>query len=189
MSRVLTRALLLTAVGGMALAPAIASATDTAPDAAPPATTITQLTTSKDPQAGEMLTLSARVSPEESGTTDTPPPSTAPTKKPTGNTKGKDTKGTGTKGKDGKSGKGGKDGKGGKGKGTKNGTHPKRHTAETGEVTFTIDGKAQPSIQLARGRATEKLELEAGKHTVVANYSGDQNYSASKSAPLTITVS
>lgn len=176
MTRVLTRAIMLTAVGGLALAPAIACAasggTDTGTADAPPATTVTQLTTPKDPQANEMFTLSAKVTPEESGTTQAPPKA-GHAKKPGG-----DGKGTGTKGKS--------KGKGGKGKGAKGGH--KRHAAETGKVTFTVDGKAQSPVQLARGRASEKLELPSGKHTVSASYSGDQNYTASQSAPVTFTV-
>jgi hypothetical protein len=176
MTRVLTRAIMLTAVGGLALAPAFACAADagvgtgTGADPAPPATTVTQLVTPKDPQADQMFTLSARVSPKESDPT--PAPAMADdAKKPGG-----DTKGTGGKGKSGK-------GKGGKGRGT----HPKRH-AETGAVIFTVDGKAKTPVDLTRGRASEKLELSSGKHTVTASYSGDENYTASQSAPLTFAV-
>ena len=183
MTRVLTRAILLTAIGGLALAPAIASAADITPDTAPPAGTVTQLTTPKDPQAGEIFTLSAKVSPEDPATTDTPTHA-GHTKKPVGDTKGDGTKDTGTKGKGKGKTKGGK-GKGGKG----SGTHHKRHAAETGKVTFTVDGKAQMPVDLTRGRASEKLDLTAGKHTVTASYSGDENYTASQSAPLTFTVS
>lgn len=182
MSRTLTRAILLAAVGGLALAPAIASAADTGPGAGPgtvpPAITVTQLNSPKDPQAGEMLTISAKVSLKDTDTTDTPSQGTHAT-----STAGKGGigKSGGTKGK-GKS-------KGGKGKGSKgDGTHHKRHAAETGEVTFTVDGKALTPVPLARGRASEKLELAAGKHTVTASYSGDQNYTASQSVPLTLTV-
>jgi Bacterial Ig-like domain (group 3) len=177
MTRVLTRAILLTAIGGLALAPAIASAADTGPDTTPPASTVTQLTSPKDPQAGEMLTISAKVGLKDSDPTDTPT-QTAHAKKPVEAAKGGSGK-SGTKGKGGK----------GKGKGAKGGgTHQKRHAAETGEVTFTVDGKALTPVPLTRGRASEKLELAAGKHTVTASYSGDQNYTASQSVPLTLTV-
>ena len=175
MTRVLTRAIMLTAVGGLALAPAIACAADTGADPAPPATTVTQLNTPKDPQANEMFTLSAKVTAEDSTTTDTPPKS-GHSKKPGGDEKG------------GGAGKGKTKGKGTKGKGGKGGAHHKRHAAETGEVTFTVDGKTQTPVPLSRGRASEKLDLPSGKHTVTAAYSGDQNYTASQSAPLTFTV-
>ena len=177
MTRALTRALMLTAVGGLALAPAIACAADTTTtattDSAPPSTTVTQLVTPKDPQADQMFTLSARVTPKDPAATHTPVQATS-TKKPGG-----DTKGTGTKGK-GKTGKG-KNGKGGN-------TLRKRHAAETGAVIFTVDGKAQAPVPLSRGRASEQLELPSGKHTVSASYSGDTNYTASQSTPLTFDV-
>jgi hypothetical protein len=168
---------MLTAVGGLALAPAIACAADTTASQAPPSGTVIQLVEPKDPQANQMFTLSARVSVKDSGETEDPVrASTA--KKPGGDTKGTGSKGGGTKGK----------GKGGKGKG-KGGSAGKRHAAETGAVVFTVDGKAQAPVQLSRGRASEQLDLPSGKHTVTASYSGDDNYTASQSVPLTFDVS
>ena len=170
MTRALTRALMLTAVGGLALAPAIACAADTTTSQAPPSTTVIQLVKPKDPQANQSFTLSARVSPKGADDTGNPVHAST-TKKPGGDTKGK-----------GKA-KGGKGRSGGKGA-----TH-KRHAAETGAVVFTVDGKTQAPVQLSRGRASEKLDLPSGKHTVTAAYSGDDNYTASQSAPLTFDVS
>jgi hypothetical protein len=93
------------------------------------------------------------------------------------------------KGKKGGKGKnGGTTVKKGKGKGTGK-RHGGRHHAETGSVTFVIDGKALKPIALARGRATEKIDLPAGNHTATASYSGDGNYEASQSPAVTFTVS
>jgi hypothetical protein len=181
MTRVFTRALMLTAVGGLVLAPAAAFAdTGGAAATAPPSMTVTQLSPPKDPQANQKFTLSARVSPE---TADKPGPSAHADSANEG-ASNHDTKSTDPTGK----GKGkGKSGKGKTGKGR--GTRPKRRVAETGAVTFTVDGKALPPIQLSRGRASEQLELPSGKHTVTASYSGDENYTASQSAPVTFAVS
>jgi hypothetical protein len=170
MTRVFTRAIMLTAVGGLALAPAIACAADTTTSQAPPSTTVIQLVKPKDPQANQSFTLSARVSPKGADDTENPVHAST-TKKPGGDTKGK-----------GKA-KGGKGRSGGKGA-----TH-KRHAAETGAVVFTVDGKTQAPVPVSRGRASEKLDLTSGKHTVTAAYSGDDNYTASQSAPLTFDVS
>lgn len=178
MTRVFTRALMLTAVGGLVLAPTAAFAdTGGTATATPPSMTVTQLSPPKDPQANQKFTLSARVSPE-----------TAAKPAPSAHADSADEGASNRDAKNTDPGKGKGKGKSGKGK-TGKGTRPKRRAAETGAVTFTVDGKALPPIQLSRGRASEQLELPSGKHTVTASYSGDENYTASQSAPVTFAVS
>jgi hypothetical protein len=60
--------------------------------------------------------------------------------------------------------------------------------AETGTVVFTVDGTASAPIPVAKNRASEKLKLTAGKHTVSAKYSGDGAHAASESGAVTVTV-
>jgi len=169
MSRAFTRALVISTISGLAVAPAIALAADTGSKA--PASTVTTLTAPKSAHSGHSFTLSARVM-----------PSAAPSEKAAEEEESVlDTK------KGGKGKKGGttvKKGKG-KGKGKKPG---KRHNAETGSVTFTVDGKTLKPVKLSHGRADEKIELPEGKHTATAYYSGDDNYDSSDSAPITFTV-
>ncbi len=53
----------------------------------------------------------------------------------------------------------------------------------TGTVTFTIDGVAQPPVELVGGVATLTVaNLSVGTHTVHASYSGDSTHAASTSA-------
>ncbi len=61
--------------------------------------------------------------------------------------------------------------------------------AETGTVVFTVDGTASAPVPVAANKASEKLKLSAGKHTVSAKYSGDSAHAASDSGPVSITVS
>jgi len=54
----------------------------------------------------------------------------------------------------------------------------------TGTVTFTIDGQAEPSVQLNVAGSQEEAQfvtstLAAGQHTVTATYSGDLNVAGS----------
>ncbi|HEV2344451.1 MAG TPA: Ig-like domain-containing protein [Actinocrinis sp.] len=158
MSRAFTRALVLSTIGGLAIAPALAYAADGAP--APHAPTVTRVHAPKSAHGGEDFLLSARVS------IATQP--SAPTKD-----QGPDQQGSKGKGKKGKS----KKGKG------------HRHAAETGSITFVVDGKSLPPVKISHGRALEKLTLPAGSHTATASYSGDSHYDASQSTPVTFTVS
>ena len=174
MSRAFTRALVISTISGLAVAPAIALAADTGSNA--PASTVTTLSAPKSAHSGHTFTLSARVM-----------PSAAPSERAAQDEESVlDTKKGGGKGK-----KGGttvKKGKG-KGKGKGSGKKPgKRHDAETGLVTFTVDGKTLKPVKLSHGRADEKIELPEGKHTATASYSGDDNYRSSDSAPITFTV-
>ena len=58
----------------------------------------------------------------------------------------------------------------------------------TGTVDFVVDGSTVASnIPLVGGMATFAIQqLTIGQHTVVANYHGDANFSASTSAPITV---
>ena len=63
----------------------------------------------------------------------------------------------------------------------------------TGTVTFTIDGVAQPPVPLAvvngvAQAAFPTSTLAGGNHTLTAAYSGDANFAASTSPPLTQAV-
>jgi len=173
MSRAFTRALVISTISGLAVAPAIALAADTGSNAA--ASTVTTLSAPKTMQSGHSFMLSAKVAPSAA-----PAEDSAPDEESVFDTK-----------KGGKGKKGGTTVKKGKGKGKGKGggkQHGKRHSAETGSVTFTIDGKTLKPVQLSRGRADEKIDLPAGKHTATASYSGDDNYRSSESAPITFTV-
>ena len=171
MSRAFTRALVISTITGLAVAPAIALAADTGSSAA--ASTVTTLNAPKSAHSGHSFTLSARVT-----------PSAAPSEKAEQDEESVlDTK------KGGKGKKGGTTVKKGKGKGKGTGKkHGKRHSSETGSVTFTVDGKTLKPVPLTRGRADEKIDLPAGNHTAAASYSGDDNYLSSDSAPITFTV-
>jgi Bacterial Ig-like domain (group 3) len=163
MSRAFTRALVLSAIGSMAIAPAMAYAADGAPTPHEP--TVTRVHAPKNAHSGQDILLSARVS------VATQP--TAPTTDQGPDQGSKDGKGKGHSGKK---------GKGGKGK-----RH--RHPAETGSITFVVDGKSLPPVKVSHGRALEKLTLPPGNHTATASYSGDDNFDPSQAMPVTFTVS
>jgi len=55
----------------------------------------------------------------------------------------------------------------------------------TGEVVFFLDGRAEPPAEISRGLAGEKLDIPLGRHTLVAEYTGDSTYEAARSAPVT----
>lgn len=175
MSRAFTRALVISTITGLAIAPAVALAADTGSNA--PASTVTTLSAPKNMQSGHSFTLSARVAPSAAPSTES----------------AQDEESVLDAKKGGKGKKGGttvKKGKGrGKGKGKGTGKkHGKRPNSETGSVTFTVDGKTLKAVPLSRGRASEKVDLPAGEHTATASYSGDGNYLSSDSAPITFTV-
>ncbi len=167
MSRAFTRALVITTISGLAIAPALAYAADSGSGVH--AATVTTVLAPKHAQGGQDFLLSARVGlahDKSAASAESPEP---------------DRKGSG---KGGKSGKGGTTVKKGKGKGRGH-----RRAAETGEVTFIVDGKTLAPVRISHGRALEKLDLPPGDHTAVASYSGDSHYDASESAPVTFTVS
>lgn len=169
MSRAFTRALVLSTVGGLAVAPSLAYAASDAPH--PHAPTVTRVVAPKHAEGDQDMLLSARVSLVH---------------KPAAPTTELEADRKGAKGGKGKGGKGTvkrhKGGKGGKGRGH-------RKASETGSITFTVDGKKLAPVRVSHGRALEKLDLPAGNHTATASYSGDDNYSPSESAPVTFTVS
>jgi sugar lactone lactonase YvrE len=56
----------------------------------------------------------------------------------------------------------------------------------TGSVVFVIDGVGQAAVFLVNGTATlTTASLFVGTHTITATYSGDADFGASSSAPLT----
>jgi hypothetical protein len=132
-------------------------------------------------RAGEPVTVSARIIPQDAAQE----PGTG-IMRPGGH-KGADHGGT-KGGKSGKAGKGTAKGGGhkGAGHGTGRGKGKSRagHHAVTGEVRFFLDGKAESPVEVSRDQASEKLEIPLGRHTVVAEYSGDADYLAARSAPV-----
>jgi hypothetical protein len=100
-------------------------------------------------------------------------------------------------GKDGSHGKGPGKGQGrqggGKGHGTtKSGGHRKgtghgkgRRHPVTGEVVFFLDGRAEAPAEIDRGLASEKIDIPLGRHTLVAEYTGDSDHESARSAPVT----
>jgi hypothetical protein len=59
-----------------------------------------------------------------------------------------------------------------------------RHTV-TGQVVFFLDGRAEPPAELDRGMADEKIDIPVGRHTLVAEYTGDAQYESARSTPVT----
>ena len=164
MSRAFTRALVLSTIGGLAVAPSLAYAAGGG-GSSPHAPTVTRVLAPKHAQGGKDILLSARVSLAEKPTA--PTTDLEPDRKGSKGGKGKGTV---------------KKGKGGKGRGH-------RRASETGSIIFTVDGKALAPVRVSHGRALEKLTLPAGNHTASASYSGDDNYSPSESTPVTFAVS
>lgn len=85
----------------------------------------------------------------------------------------------GTKSGGGHHGKGSGHGKTGAGHGKDH-----RHTV-TGQVVFFLDGRAEPPAVLDRGLADEKIDIPVGRHTLVAEYTGDAQYESARSVPVT----
>lgn len=193
MTRAFIRAAVVSAIGGLAIAPALASAADGTPTAKTP--TVTMVTAPKAPHTGQEITLVARVGAHADTESGDPGgrggPDAKHGKPGRGGTQAKGGDHTGKGSADGGTRKGKGKGKGktkAKGTGKHKGTGG-RHAAETGTVTFTVDGRALRPVPVSRDRASEKIELPAGSHTITAAYGGDDNYSPSQAAPLTITVS
>ena len=176
MSRMFHRVLAASAVGAAALAvPATALAADTGGGgrgAATPTSVAVHLPAHV--MAGQPVTVSARITPQDEAE------GTGP-----GTQDGRHGKSHGTKGGGHRPGPvhgtGHGKGKGGKGKG---GTGKARRHAVTGEVRFLLDGKAEPPVEVSRDQASEKLRIPLGRHTLVAEYSGDADHLASRSAPV-----
>lgn len=168
MSRMFHRVLAASAVGAAALAvPATALAAGTGGGGGALPTSVA-VHLPAHVTAGQPITVTARITPDaQSGGSGAQG----------GGHRGK---GHGTKG----GGRGAGHGTGhGKGK-AKGGKGTARHHAVTGEVRFFLDGKAEPSVEVSRDQASEKLRIPLGRHTLVAEYSGDADYLASRSAPI-----
>jgi hypothetical protein len=206
MSRMFHRVLATTVIGTAALAaPAAAMAADTGGAAAETPTSVV-VHLPKHIEAGEPVTVTARIIPRPASAQ--PPSGEQPGKTKDGkgkdgkrHHKGKNGQGDEQPGKDdGKDGKGdepgktatgkghhhkgtghGKKGKGKRHKGTGRG---RRHTV-TGKVEFLLDGKPEPSVEVSRDQASEKIQIPLGRHTLVAVYSGDGNFEPAKSTPVT----
>lgn len=168
MSRAISRALLISTVGGIAVAPALAYGADNGPTA--PAATVTVMTAPQHAQGGTDFTLSAKVLP------DTKTASGGDEQPTEQNKRRHDPERTTRHGKHNT----------GKGKGKKK--HHRRRHAETGTLTFTVDGKTLAPVPVSHDRASEKLKLPTGTHTVSAAYSGDDNYEASHSKTISFVV-
>lgn len=169
MSRMFHRVLAASAVGAVALAvPATALAADTGGGGGAMPTSVA-VHLPAHVKAGQPITVTARITPQE-----------AAGRPGAGGHHGK---GHGTKGVKGTS-KGVGHRKGGGGHGTTRGTGHGRHHAVTGEVRFFLDGKAEPAVEVSRDQASEKLRIPLGRHVLVAEYLGDADYLASRSAPV-----
>lgn len=183
MTRMFHRVLVASAVGAVALA---ATATALAADsgggggsgAETPTSVVVHLP--QHVRAGQPVTVTARV------TAQTPDRDQGAAPRPDTDRKGKAGSGGAGHGKGQGGGKGHGKAKGGSHrKGTGHGGGKARHQAVTGEVTFFLDGRAEPSAELDRGLASEKIEIPLGRHTLVAAYSGDADHEAARSTPVT----
>jgi hypothetical protein len=174
------RVLATSVIGAAALAaPVTAMAADTGGGGggAEPAPTAVVVHLPKHVAAGEPITVTARVTTEVAA------------KDPGG--KGADKPGQGED-QPGKAGTGkGHSGTGRHHKGTGHGTKGKKHHkgkgrrhAVTGKIEFFLDGKPEPPVGISHGRASERIEIPLGRHTIVAQYSGDDEHLAAKSNPV-----
>lgn len=66
--------------------------------------------------------------------------------------------------------------------------HVRGIKAESGTITFVVDGETGKPIAIKHGRASEKVTLKQGNHTIAADYSGDEDHRPSESAPVTVTL-
>jgi hypothetical protein len=174
MSRMFHRVFLASAISAAALA---APATALAADSGPATGTGTQAPTSvvlhlpQHVRAGQPITVTARVTALDAARD---PGGAQPGD---GGSHGKKGKGKGT-GRHGTTKSGG-----GHRKGTGHGGA--HHHPVTGEVVFFLDGRAEPPAEVSRGLADEKLDVPLGRHTLVAEYTGDSEYRSARSAPVT----
>jgi len=190
MSRMFHRVLATSVIGAAALAaPVTAMAADSGGgggSGAEPTPTAIVVHLPRHVEAGEPVTVTARVTPraaEESSGEQTGKGQDKPSQ-------GDDQQGEQGTGKGGRGAGGGHRHHKGVGHGKKKGKHHKglgkgRRHAVTGEVEFVLDGKPEPSVAVSRGRASEKIEIPLGRHTIVAEYSGDEDFLAAKSDPVT----
>ena len=181
MSRMFHRVLATSVIGAAALAaPVTAMAADTGGgggSGAEPAPTAVVVHLPKHVEAGEPITVTARV--------------TTPKAVEDPGGKGADKPGKGEQ-QPGKAGQGKGHGTGRHHKGAGHGKKGKKHHkgkgrrhAVTGKIEFFLDGKPEPPVQISHGRASERIEIPIGRHTIVAQYSGDDEHLAAKSNPVT----
>jgi hypothetical protein len=213
MSRMFHRVLATSVIGAAALAaPAAAMAADTGASAGggsaeTPTSVVVHLP--RHIEAGEPVTVTARIVPHPAaaqGPSGDQPGKSTDGKGKNGKHKHKAKSGQGDgqpgkdDGKDGTEGKGdepGKEGASGKGHHHKGSGHGKkgkgkrhkgtgrgRRHAVTGKIEFLLDGKAEPSVEVSRDQASEKIQIPLGRHTIVAVYSGDGNFEPAKSTPV-----
>jgi hypothetical protein len=178
------RVILASAVGAAALAaPATALAAASDPTGAAAAQTPTSVVLHLPQRAlpGQPVMVTARVAALDAARDPGAPQS------------GKDgsrSKGKGTVRRGGGKGKGTTKSGAGHRKGTGNGESgaghgDTRHHPVTGEVVFFLDGRAEPPAEISRGLAGEKLDIPLGRHTLLAEYTGDSEYESARSAPVT----
>ena len=180
MSRMFHRVLATSIIGAAALAaPVTALAADTGGGGggggAEPMPTAVVVHLPKHVEAGEPVTVSARVTARTDAESDG---------EQSGKGQDKPSQGDDQDGRHGTG--GGHHRHKGTGHGKKKTKHHKaRRHALTGKVSFVLDGKPEPAVEVNRGRASEKIEIPVGRHTIVAEYSGDADYLAAKSDPVT----
>jgi hypothetical protein len=171
------RVFIASTVGAAALAaPATALAAQSGPDGGAPAQTPTSVVLHLPQQVrpGQPVMVTARVTALDAVSD---PAAPQPRK---GGSHGK---GAGRQG-GGKGHGATKSGAGRKGTGHQGGLGTAHHPV-TGEVVFFLDGRAEPPAEISRGLAGERLDIPLGRHTLVAEYTGDSEYESARSAPVT----
>jgi hypothetical protein len=66
--------------------------------------------------------------------------------------------------------------------------HVRGIKAETGTITFVVDSESGKPVPIKHGRASEKVTLKEGRHTITADYSGDADHRPSESALVALTL-
>lgn len=198
MSRMFHRALAVSVIGTAALAvPAAAMAAGPGGGAGETATSVV-IHLPQRAQPGEPFTVTARIVPHDgvavpgdpAGTADFPD-GTADAPDSTPDQAGampEARHGVGTHGGQAGAGKGKGKTKGTgrhKGKKHRKGTGKAKRPVMTGEVTFFLDGRAQPPIEVTRDQANEKISVPLGRHTISAEYSGDAHFEGADSPTVT----
>ncbi|WP_157436569.1 Ig-like domain-containing protein [Actinospica robiniae] len=194
MSRMFHRAVAVSVIGTAALvAPVAAMAADTGGGTTGETATSVVVHLPQSAQPGEPFTVTARITPRDgvatpgspqdpdfpgdsAGAPDSTPEQPGATPETRSGT-GADGSQTGTvKGKGKSKGTGHR-----KGTGRRKGKGKTRRPALTGEVTFIVDGKAQPPVEVTRDQASEQISVPLGRHTISAEYSGDDHFEGADS--------
>lgn len=202
MSRMFHRAFAVSVIGTAALvAPVAAMAADTGSGATGETATSVVVHLPQRAQPGEPFTVTARITPRDGVATpggpqdpdfpgdsadapDSTPeqPGALPQARSGTGTDGGQTGTVKGKGKGKSKGTGHRKGTGRKGKGKT------RRPALTGEVTFFVDGKAQPPVEVTRDQASEQISVPLGRHTISAEYSGDDHFEGADSPTVTFAL-